>query len=159
VRISEPDAAELRRRVEQAVEQWFAERRPAGAWLKSVHYELRVVYCREGDYRDRAVTARGQQGREPRDLIRARLDVAELASDYTTLEDRGSGLLWGRCPLHEEAAPSFVANPTRGVFRCFGCGAGGDVIRLYQLAEDVSLEEAVRALALRIGVDPGEGSP
>jgi DNA primase len=52
------------------------------------------------------------------------------------------------CPFHEEKSPSFSVNEEKGVFYCFGCGAGGDVVRFIELAEKVSFKEALSILGI-----------
>ena len=59
------------------------------------------------------------------DEIRARLDIVELVGQVVNLKRAGQH--WkGLCPFHAEKTPSFTVNPKRGIFHCFGCGAGGD---------------------------------
>lgn len=79
---------------------------------------------------------------------RARLD--EVAARYTTLKRSGASLK-GRCPLHDERSPSFVVTPAKGLWKCFGCGAGGDALELVRRAERVTFPEAVRRLAALTG--------
>jgi len=52
---------------------------------------------------------------------------------------------WGLYPLHAERTPSFAVNPEKGVWRCFGCGQGGDVIRFVKQARHLSFRDAVQA--------------
>jgi len=59
---------------------------------------------------------------------------------------------FGLCPFHGEQTASFAVSREAGLFHCFGCGAGGDVIRFIERAEQVSFPEAVRRLARRAGV-------
>lgn len=78
----------------------------------------------------------------------ARIEV--IAAEYTTLKRSGRSLK-GRCPVHEERSPSFVVTPSKGLWKCFGCGAGGDAIALVAQVEHVRFPEAVRRLASRVG--------
>jgi len=72
---------------------------------------------------------------------------------------RGSRFI-GRCPFHEERTPSFHVDTVRGVFYCFGCGAGGDALTFYRRLTGASFREALQALAERFQVAaPGQGSP
>ncbi len=85
------------------------------------------------------------------DEIRARVDLVDLVSDFSTLKRMGEN--WkGLCPFHTEKTPSFMVNPKKGIFHCFGCGAGGDAFGFVMRQNRLSFPEAVRALADRAGV-------
>ena len=85
--------------------------------------------------------------------------MVQLVSDYVSLERRGADDMWGRCPFHEEETPSFHIRPSKGLFKCFGCGKGGDVFRFVEETEGLSFPEAVRRLAERAGVALEPESP
>jgi DNA primase len=86
------------------------------------------------------------------DEIRARADVVELVGQFVSLKRAGDN--WkGLCPFHTERTPSFTVNPKRGIFHCFGCGAGGDVFGFLMRMDRLAFPEAVRALAERTGVE------
>jgi DNA primase len=70
-------------------------------------------------------------------------------------EERGQ--LQGLCPFHGERTPSFQVNRDKGFFHCFGCGAGGDVIKFLQLHEKIGFHDAVKQLAQRFGMTIPEG--
>lgn len=76
----------------------------------------------------------------------------ELISDYVTLKPAGRNFK-GLCPFHAEKTPSFVVNPERGSWRCFGCGEGGDLFSFVQKIESISFVEAAERLARRAGVE------
>lgn len=84
--------------------------------------------------------------------IHARVDIANFIGEYVPLRKRGNDLV-GLCPFHSEKTPSFHVHPDRGFFKCFGCGAGGDVITFVQKLENVAFAEAVRMLAAKAGVE------
>jgi DNA primase len=84
--------------------------------------------------------------------IRARIDIASFVGQYVTLRKRGNDLV-GLCPFHPEKTPSFHVHPDRGFFKCFGCGAGGDVITFVQKHENATFGDAVRTLAAKAGVE------
>jgi DNA primase len=84
--------------------------------------------------------------------IRARVDIAAFIGGYVPLKKRGNDLV-GLCPFHAEKTPSFHVHPDRGFFKCFGCGVGGDVITFVQKSENVGFGDAVRALAVKAGVE------
>ncbi len=83
--------------------------------------------------------------------MRDAVDIVDIASDYTKLRKAGkrhSGL----CPLHKEKTPSFSVEPVQGLFYCFGCGQGGDAIRLHMLLTGDDFPAAIESLARRYGV-------
>src|SRR5476649_2885166 len=84
--------------------------------------------------------------------IRESLNLAELVREHVqTLKKRGRNYM-ARCPFHEERTPSFNVNPEMGVFKCFGCGAGGDAFKFLMLTEGLAYPEAIRKIAARAGV-------
>ena len=78
-------------------------------------------------------------------------DIADLISGYVKLQKRG-GTYFGLCPFHSEKTPSFSVTPSKQMYYCFGCGAGGNVITFLMEYENFSFVEAVQALAERAGV-------
>src|SRR5215468_11402304 len=92
--------------------------------------------------------------------IRERLSIVEVISGYVSLKKAGRNHL-GLCPFHSEKTPSFTVNDERGLFHCFGCGAGGTLFTFVMRADRVDFPEAVEILARRAGValpkhtDPG----
>ena len=69
--------------------------------------------------------------------IRSQVDIVDLISDYIPLKKSGSNYM-GLCPFHNEKTPSFSVSPTKGIFKCFGCGAGGDHISFIMKKENLS---------------------
>jgi DNA primase len=85
------------------------------------------------------------------DEIRSRVDLVDLIGQ--TVHLRRAGENWkALCPFHAEKTPSFMVNPRKGIFHCFGCGAGGDAFGFLMRHDRLSFPEAVRALAERAGV-------
>jgi DNA primase len=85
------------------------------------------------------------------DDIRAGVDIVDLIGRFVNL--RKAGVNWkGLCPFHSEKTPSFMVNPKKGIFHCFGCGVGGDVFGFLMRQDRLSFPEAVRALAKTAGV-------
>lgn len=83
--------------------------------------------------------------------VRDAVDVVTIASEHTRL--RKAGRRWqGLCPLHKEKTPSFSVDPVAGLFYCFGCGAGGDAIKLHMLATGDDFPAAIESLAGRYGI-------
>ncbi|TQM70270.1 DNA primase [Actinomadura hallensis] len=85
-------------------------------------------------------------------LVRERTSIADVIGEYLQLRNAGGGNLKGLCPFHDEKSPSFNVTPSRGLYFCFGCEAGGDVIRFVQEIEHLSFTEAVERLAAQAGV-------
>lgn len=78
-------------------------------------------------------------------------DIYDVVSQSVTLKKAGSSYI-GLCPFHNEKTPSFSVSPRRGIFKCFGCGEGGDVIGFVMKNENLSFVEAVTKLASRAGI-------
>ena len=92
------------------------------------------------------------------DLIKQRLDIIDVASDYLKLTKAGSNHK-ALCPFHTEKTPSFIINPERQTWHCFGaCGVGGDVIELVIKIEKINFSEALKILAQRAGVQLNNNS-
>ncbi len=83
--------------------------------------------------------------------LKSNADIVSIISDYVELKKSGAGYK-GRCPFHSEKTPSFNVNNDKGMFYCFGCGAGGDVFAFVQRYEKVDFPEAVRIVASKSGV-------
>lgn len=80
-----------------------------------------------------------------------RVDILALVGEFVAL--RRSGKRWvGLCPFHTEKTPSFSVSPEMGIFKCFGCGKGGDVFSFVQFRENIPFVDAMRFLADRAGV-------
>ena len=85
-------------------------------------------------------------------LVRERAPIAEVVGEQVTLRNAGGGSLKGLCPFHDEKSPSFHVTPTKGLYFCFGCQAGGDVIDFVRRIDHLEFNEAVEKLAARGGV-------
>jgi len=81
--------------------------------------------------------------------VRERARIDEVVGQYVALRRAGGGSLKGLCPFHDERTPSFQVTPARGLFYCFGCGKGGDVIAFLQEIEGLSFVDAIERLAAR----------
>ena len=86
------------------------------------------------------------------EAVRQRTDLAKVVSGYLTLKKSGHDSLSGLCPFHSEKSPSFSVSPSKQVYYCFGCGAGGDAVRFLQEIESLSFVEAIERLANDTGV-------
>ena len=83
--------------------------------------------------------------------LKSQADIVQVVQERVPL--RRSGVAWkGLCPFHGEKTPSFQVNGEKGVFHCFGCGVGGDVIKFVELYDKVTFPDAVRQLAARVGM-------
>ncbi|MFC2106464.1 DNA primase [Candidatus Bipolaricaulota bacterium] len=83
--------------------------------------------------------------------IKARLDIISIISRHVTLTKSGSGFK-GKCPFHKDDTPSMAVSAEKGLWHCFGCGEGGDVIGFVMKIERLSFVEAVRRLAEEVGL-------
>ncbi len=86
-------------------------------------------------------------------LVRERARIDDVVREYVSLKPAGGGSLKGLCPFHEERSPSFHVTASRGMFYCFGCGEGGDVLTFLQKIDHLSFAESVEKLAERTGVE------
>ena len=90
--------------------------------------------------------------------VRDAVQIVDVASTHTRLAKKGRRYE-GLCPLHKEKTPSFSVDPDRGLFYCFGCGTGGDAIKLHMQLTGDDFPAAIEALALRYGIPiPARGS-
>ena len=85
------------------------------------------------------------------DDLKHQADIVVVIQDYVSLKKNGANYKW-LCPFHGEKTPSFQVNRDKGFFHCFGCGAGGDVIKFLQLHEKIGFHDAVKQLAQRFGM-------
>jgi len=85
-------------------------------------------------------------------LVREKARIDEIVRDYVALKPAGGGSLKGLCPFHDERSPSFHVTPARGMYYCFGCQEGGDVITFVQKLDHLTFAESVEKLAGRTGV-------
>lgn len=72
--------------------------------------------------------------------------IEDVVRDYVDLKNRGSNLI-GLCPFHKEKTPSFSVSPSKNIFKCFGCGKGGNTAQFIMEVEQLSFPEAIRTLA------------
>lgn len=74
--------------------------------------------------------------------------IEDVVGAFVPLKKRGANYI-GLCPFHNEKTPSFNVNPAKGIFKCFGCGEGGDAVGFVMKHEHYSYPEALRWLAAR----------
>jgi len=85
-------------------------------------------------------------------------DILEIIGEHVSLKRAGKNFV-GLCPFHEEKTPSFSVSPSKGIFKCFGCGAGGGVFQFLMRKERISFPEAVQTLAQRLGIPITRSQP
>ena len=78
--------------------------------------------------------------------------IEEVISDFVTLKKRGANLL-GLCPFHNEKTPSFTVSPSKGIYKCFGCGEGGNSVSFLMDKEHYSYPEALKYLARKYNIE------
>jgi DNA primase len=84
--------------------------------------------------------------------VREKARIDDVISTYVTLKSAGGGNYKGLCPFHDEKSPSFNVTPARGLFHCFGCQMGGDVIKFVMEIDGLGFSETVERLAEKYGV-------
>ncbi len=95
-----------------------------------------------------------------KELVRERTSLRELVEEITgEMRSRGADDLWACCPFHREDSPSFHIRPSRGLYKCFGCGEAGDVFSFVERTRNIPFREALEWLAERCGVELGSVSP
>jgi DNA primase len=85
------------------------------------------------------------------DDVKNQADIIRVVSDYVTLKKRGANYL-ACCPFHSEKTPSFNVHPGKGIFKCFGCGAGGSIFDFIMRIEGCEFLEAVRIVANKCAI-------
>lgn len=91
----------------------------------------------------------------PRQTVEQIIDAArieEVVGDFVTLKRRGSGFI-ACCPFHSEKTPSFVVTPAKGIYKCFGCGKGGDAVHFVMEHENMTYVEALKYLAAKYHIE------
>ncbi len=79
-------------------------------------------------------------------------NISEVVSEFVTLKRRGVNML-GLCPFHNEKTPSFTVSPAKGIFKCFGCGKGGNAVNFIMELEQLSYPDALRWLAKKYHIE------
>jgi len=85
----------------------------------------------------------------------ATANIQEVVQDFVSLKKRGVNYL-GICPFHNEKTPSFTVSPAKGIFKCFGCGKGGNSVNFIMEIEHLSYFEALKYLGKKYGIDVKE---
>ena len=90
--------------------------------------------------------------KETIDLIFETARVEEIVGDFVALKKRGVNYI-GNCPFHNEKTPSFTVSPTKGIYKCFGCGKGGNSINFVMEIEHFNYPEALKFVAKKYNIE------
>lgn len=83
--------------------------------------------------------------------LKSHADIAQVIENFLPLKRSGNGRYVGRCPFHDDRSPSMSVNPTIGIYKCFACGAGGDVFKFVREHEKLDFRGAVEWVANYVG--------
>lgn len=89
------------------------------------------------------------------DRIFEAADIVSVVSDYVSLKRKGANY-WGNCPFHDEKTPSFSVSPAKNIYKCFGCGKGGNAVNFIMGVENLSYYEALLFLAKKFHIEVKE---
>lgn len=78
--------------------------------------------------------------------VKDRLDIVKVVSEQVALKKRGN-YYWGLCPFHKEKTPSFSVTPSLGIYKCFGCGEGGDALSFIMKTKNIEFKDLILELA------------
>ena len=84
--------------------------------------------------------------------IKNGLDIVEVVSEQVILKKSGNHY-WGLCPFHKEKTPSFSVNPQLGIYKCFGCGEGGDALSFIMKTKNMEFMDVIKDLAQKYGIE------
>ena len=93
--------------------------------------------------------------RDTVDRIYAAADIVDVINDYVTLKKKGVNYQ-ACCPFHNEKTPSFVVSPSKGLYKCFGCGKGGNAVSFVMEHENITYPEALKIVAKKYGIEVKE---
>ena len=85
-------------------------------------------------------------------LIKDRLDIVDVVSQYVALKKSGANY-WGVCPFHNDKKPSMSVSPSKGIFKCFSCGEGGDALHFLVKIQNRAYKEVILELAEKFGIE------
>ena len=96
--------------------------------------------------------------KETIDRIFEAIRIEDVVGEFVQLKKRGVNFL-GLCPFHNEKTPSFNVNPVRNIYKCFGCGKGGNAVNFIMELEHYSYPEALKFLAGKYQIEIEESAP
>ena len=85
-------------------------------------------------------------------LIKDRLDIVDVVSQHVVLKKSGANY-WGLCPFHNDKKPSMSVSPTKGIYKCFSCGAGGDALNFLVKIQNKEYKDVIFELAEKFGLE------
>ena len=85
-------------------------------------------------------------------LIKDRLDIVDVVSQYVVLKKTGANY-WGICPFHNDTKPSMSVSPSKGIFKCFSCGTGGDALNFLVRIQNREYKDVILELAEKFGIE------
>ena len=85
-------------------------------------------------------------------LIKDRLDIVDVISQYVPLKRSGANY-WGICPFHNDSRPSMSVSPSKGIFKCFSCGTGGDALNFLVRIQNREYKDVILELAEKFGIE------
>ena len=85
-------------------------------------------------------------------LIKDRLDIVDVVSQYVVLKKSGANY-WGLCPFHNDKKPSMSVSPSKGIYKCFSCGAGGDALSFLVKIQNREYKDVILELAEKYGIE------
>ena len=84
--------------------------------------------------------------------IKDRLDIVDVVSQYVVLKKSGANY-WGLCPFHNDKKPSMSVSPSKGIYKCFSCGAGGDALSFLVKIQNREYKDVIQELAEKFGIE------
>ena len=84
--------------------------------------------------------------------IKDKLDIVDVVSRTVILKKKGQNY-WGLCPFHKEKTPSFCVSRSKGIYKCFSCGEGGDVFSFLMQTQNKTFVEVIREEAAALGIE------
>ena len=106
---------------------------------------------RDGSVGEETLVGRGLISDDIKNRIRDRIDIANVVGQHVSLKRAGQNFV-GLCPFHQEKSPSFSVSPSKQMFYCFGCKAGGDVFAFLTKITGASFPEVLRDLGDKVGI-------
>ena len=85
-------------------------------------------------------------------LIKDRLDIVDVVSQFVALKKSGANY-WGLCPFHNDKKPSMSVSPSKGIYKCFSCGAGGDALNFLVKIQNREYKDVIFELADKFGLE------
>jgi DNA primase catalytic core len=116
-----------------------------------MHVGDALAFALEGGGKAGGGTSYQRLSQETLERLRGGVPLSNVVSRTVELSPSGRGMV-GRCPFHDDRTPSFSVDDSRGLYYCFGCGAGGDIIKFLMETEGLTFPEAVSMLAEETGV-------